>query len=68
MEEQILQKIEEQSKKIDDLTKVVDKLRKYFLAIIWVTIILFVLPLIAAMFVLPAFLNTYLGALDGLIL
>lgn len=67
MEEQLSQKIEEQSKKIDDLTKVVDKLRKYFLAIIWITIILFVLPLIAAMFVLPAFLDVYLGSFGELL-
>ena len=67
MEEQILQKIDEQNKKIDSLVQAVNKMRRYFLAIIWITIALFVLPLIAAMFIVPAFLNTYLGALEGLI-
>ena len=54
MEEQILQKIEEQNEKIDGLVQVVNKMRRYFLAIIWITIALFVLPLIAAMFIVPA--------------
>ncbi|MCH7529993.1 hypothetical protein IIB50_02650 [Patescibacteria group bacterium] len=67
MEEQILQKIEEQGKKIDDLLQTVNKLRRYFLAIIWITVILFVLPLIAAVFVVPAFLDTYLSSFDGLL-
>lgn len=67
MEEQILQKIEEQNKKIDSLVEVVNKLRRYFLAIIWITVILFVLPLIAAVFVVPAFLDTYLSSFEGLL-
>lgn len=67
MEEQILQKIEEQNEKIDALMQVVDKMRKYFLAIIWITVALFVLPLIAMIFIIPIFLNTYLGSLEGLI-
>ena len=67
MEEQILQKIEEQNKKIDDLLQTVNKLRRYFLAIIWITVILFVLPLIAAVFVVPAFLDTYLSSFDVLL-
>jgi len=67
MEEQILQKIEEQNRKIDGLVESANKIRKYILVIIWVSIALFVLPLIAAMFVIPAFLNTYLGSFDGLL-
>lgn len=67
MEEQILQKLEEQNKKIDNLIQVVDKMRKYFLAIIWITVALFVLPLIAATFIVPAFISTYMSSLEGLI-
>ena len=67
MEEQILQKIEEQNQKIDALVKVVDKMRKYFLAIFWLTIVLFVLPLILAVFLVPTFLSTYLDSFSGLI-
>ena len=67
MEEKILQKIEEQNEKIEELVRVVNKMRKYFLAIIWITVALFVLPLIAALFVVPIFLNTYLGSFEGLL-
>lgn len=67
MEQQILDKIEEQNKKIDELVMLVNNVRRYFQIIIWVSVALFVLPLIAAVFIVPAFLNTYLGSLDGLI-
>ena len=67
MEEQILQKIEEQNEKIDYLVQSVNKMRKVFITIIWVTVALFLLPLIAAMFIIPAFLNTYLSSFEGLI-
>ena len=67
VEEQILQKIEEQNEKIDNLVQAVNKMRRYFLAIIWITIALFVLPLIAAIFIVPIFLNTYLGSFEGLL-
>ena len=67
MEEQILQKIEEQNEKIDRLVQMVNKMRRYFLAIIWITVAFFVLPLIAAIFIVPIFLNTYLGSFEGLL-
>ena len=67
MEEEILQKIEEQNKKIDTLVQMVKKIHRYFVIIMWVTVALFILPLIAAMFIVPAFLNTYLGSFDGLL-
>ncbi len=67
MEEKILQKLDEQDKKIDALTKILNKIRKYFLAIFWVTIIMFVLPLLGAIFIIPAFLNNYLGSFEGLL-
>lgn len=67
MEEQLLQKIEEQSKKIDELTLMINKIRRYFMIIVWITIALFVLPLIASIFIIPAFLDTYLGSFEGLI-
>lgn len=67
MENEILQKIEEQNQKIDELLQSANKIRKYILIIIWVTVAFFVLPLIAAIFAVPAFLNTYVGSLDGLL-
>ncbi len=67
MEEEILKKIEEQETKLDAIYVSVEKTRKYFLAIIWVSVIAFVLPLIGLMFVIPAFLNSYLSNFEGLL-
>ena len=58
MEEDILNKIEEQGKKIDAIYVSVEKTRKYFLWTMIITVALFVLPLIGLMFAIPQFLNT----------
>ncbi len=58
-EQEILDKIEEQSKKIDEIYVSVEKTRKYFLIIIVVSVIGFLLPLIGMMFVIPSFLSSY---------
>ena len=52
-------KIDEQAVKIDAIYKSVEKTRKYFLMIIWVTVIAVVLPLIGLMFMIPNFIDTY---------
>lgn len=44
----------------------VEKMRKYFLATMIINILVFVLPLIAAAFIIPMFLDSYLGQLQGL--
>jgi len=67
MEEKIEAKLDELNKKIDAVWKSVEKTRKYFLTIIWISVILFVIPLIGMIFVIPSFLDTYLGSLDGLL-
>ena len=67
MEEEMIKKIDEQGVKIDAIYKSVEKTRKYFLAIIWVSVICFVLPLIGLIFVLPVFISSYLGGLTGLL-
>ncbi|MEO7597266.1 MAG: hypothetical protein ABIS26_02625 [Candidatus Paceibacterota bacterium] len=59
-------KIDEQVVKIDAIYKSVEKTRKYFLMMIWITVIAVVLPMIGLAFVLPAFLNSYLGSLNSL--
>lgn len=66
MEDDIIKKIEEQGKILEEIWKSVEKTRKYFLVVFWVTIIAFVLPLIAAVFVVPYFISSYLGALGSL--
>jgi len=67
MEQEILKKLEEQDKKMDAIYVSVEKTRKYFLFIIWVSVIAFVLPLIGLAFVIPFFLNTFSQSFDGLL-
>ncbi len=67
MEPETVQKLEELDRKVSAIFDSVEKTRKYFLVTMWITVILFVVPLVLMVFVIPFFLNTYLGALDGLI-
>ena len=60
------QRIEELDKKIDAIYKSVEKTRKYFLWTMILSIAFFVLPLIGLVFVLPSFLNNYLGNITSL--
>ena len=66
MDQELKQKIEEQGVKIDAIYKSVEKTRKYFLIIIWVSVIAVVLPLIGLMFAIPSFLSNYTSTLSGL--
>lgn len=65
-EQEILKKLEEQDIKIEAIYKSVEKTRKYFLTIIWITVIAVVLPIIGLLFAIPAFLNNYVGTLNSL--
>lgn len=65
MDQEIQKKLTEQEVKLEAIYRSVEKTRKYFLVIIWVTVIGFVLPLIALAFVLPSFLSNYTQALGG---
>lgn len=61
MEQEILKKIEEQNKKLDEIIADVEKMRKYFFWTLIITIAVVVLPLIALMFIIPQFLSVYGG-------
>ena len=63
MDTDIKQKIEEQDKKLDLIYTSVEKTHKYFLIILWVTIIAFVVPAIGLLIAIPRFINSYLGVL-----
>jgi len=63
MEQDILQKIEEQGRKIDEMYHSVEKLRKYFLWTLIITAVTIILPLIGLILVIPRLLNTYSGNL-----
>ncbi|MFA6525402.1 MAG: hypothetical protein WCT33_04025 [Patescibacteria group bacterium] len=64
MEQEILQKINDQQIKIDKIYESVEKMRKYFLWTFILSIVFFVLPLIAMVFILPSFINNYLGTFN----
>lgn len=66
MDEQILKKIEEQDKKLDEICRSIEKMRKYFLIVLIVSIVMIVFPLIGLVFAIPQFLNIYSGAGLGL--
>ena len=66
MEQDVLKKLEELDAKLDATLTSVEKTRKYFLIITWVTILLIVLPAIGLIFAVPQFLNTYTTSLEGL--
>ena len=63
MEERII----ELERKIDQMYSSVEKLRKYFLVTVWVTVIGFILPLILLAVVVPFFLSSYLGSFADLL-
>lgn len=52
--------------KVDAIYKSVEKTRRYFLIITWITIIAVVLPLVGLVFAVPAFLDNYVGTLNSL--
>jgi TRAP-type mannitol/chloroaromatic compound transport system permease small subunit len=58
IEIEILKKIEENNKKIDAVYESVEKTRKYFLWTAIFNIVIFVLPLIGLIFIIPWFLST----------
>jgi TRAP-type mannitol/chloroaromatic compound transport system permease small subunit len=58
IEIEILKKIDESNKKIDAVYESVEKTRKYFLWTAIFNIVIFVLPLVGLIFIIPWFLST----------
>ncbi|HAV10943.1 MAG TPA: hypothetical protein DCX32_00125 [Candidatus Moranbacteria bacterium] len=58
MENEILQKIQEQDQKLADIYRSIEKMRKYFLWTLVITIVTVVLPLLALAFIIPWLLKT----------
>lgn len=59
MDQDIQKRLAEQEAKLDAIYASVEKTRKYFVAIFWITIITFVLPLIGLIFAIPSFLKMF---------
>lgn len=66
MDPELQKKLQAQDEKLEKIWQSVEKTRKYFLVIIWLTIIFFVLPLVVMLFALPAMINSYMGMFEGL--
>ncbi len=64
MNEDLIKKIEEQDEKLEAIWNSVEKTRKYFLIIIWITILAVVLPSLGLLFAIPKFLSTYSSMLS----
>lgn len=59
MEEDVRAQLERLEKKVDAVFESAEKTRKYFLAVLIVSAIAFVLPLVGLLFAIPTFLSTY---------
>lgn len=62
--DEVLKKLVELETKIDTVYKSCEKTRKYFMWTLILSVVLFVLPLIALIFVIPQFLDTIGGNID----
>ena len=67
MDNELLTKIVDQNAKLDAIYASVEKTRKYFQIVLWVTVATVVLPIIGLMIALPIFLNTYMSSFDALL-
>ena len=65
-ENQILEILKENQKLIKQTYESVEKTRKYFLFTAIATILMFILPLIGLIIIIPMFLNSYMGSFEAL--
>lgn len=64
MEQEILNRIEAQNELLQRIYLSSEKTRKYFMWTLWITLALFVFPLIGLVFAVPAFLSSYSSMLQ----
>ena len=62
MEQDLQAKLDAQDKRLDDIYHSIEKMRKYFLWTLIITVATIVLPLIALVIVLPWFVKTITSA------
>jgi hypothetical protein len=67
MDQELLQRLDAQDRKLDAIYVSVEKTRKYFLWTFVGTLVAFVIPLLALIFVIPWFLSTMSNAYSGLL-
>jgi hypothetical protein len=67
MENEIKAQLQALESKLDAIYTSVDKTRKYFLLIMWVSVAFVVVPAIGLLLVIPAFISSYTASLEGLL-
>lgn len=63
--EQFEQRLERIEQRVEQIYLSVEKTRKYFLWTLIISVVVIVLPAIALAFVIPSFLNSYVGNLQS---
>lgn len=61
MEPELIKKIDDLERKIDESTRQLNKLRRYFLWTLIISVAAIILPLIGLIFLIPKFLSYYQG-------
>ena len=59
MDQDIVKRLDEQARKLDEIYRSVEKLRRYFLWILIITVVTVILPLVGLFFAIPQFLSIY---------
>ena len=65
MDKELLKRLDAQDQLLNNIYTSTEKTRKYFLWTLIVTVVMFVLPLIGLIFVIPGFIATYTSSLGG---
>lgn len=66
IEEQLYKKIEDLEVKINEIYKVTNAAKKMFIWSSVISLLLFIIPLIILIFILPSMMDTITGAYNGL--
>ncbi len=66
MEEELRKRLDRQEELLKEIYLSTEKTRKYFLWTFIVSMLVFILPLLGLILVLPKFLSTYSSLLEGL--
>ncbi len=67
MDEIIKERLDLQEQKIDAIYLSVEKTRKYLLIIMWSSVLMIILPLLAGMIIIPIVISTFSGIYGGLL-
>ncbi len=67
MEPELQNRLAALEEKTNAIYESVEKTRKSFQIVLWVTVAMVVLPILGLLFVVPMFINSYLKTFEGLL-